>query len=112
MCKIYKNPIPRAILERIAGSWGSLMETCLHKKQKLLEAYNEMLYNRGVSDLQNWLQEIEVLTSTNLSTYIILQSATPLNHLFWLMLKLEVLIFKFRNALISGNLPVTSGGVE
>ena len=36
------------------------METCQHKKQKLEEAYNEMLYNRGVSDLENWLAEIEV----------------------------------------------------
>ena len=60
-CEI-TDPCPtfRAILDKISDSWTSLLETCQHKKQKLEEAYNEMLYNRGVSDLENWLAEIEV----------------------------------------------------
>ncbi|XP_063685310.1 spectrin alpha chain-like isoform X2 [Bolinopsis microptera] len=50
----------KSIQDKISDSWSSLLETCQQKKQKLEEAYNEMLYNRGVTDLENWLAEIEV----------------------------------------------------
>ena len=60
----------REILSKVTGVWDVLMAECQEKKKKLAEAYQEMLYNRGVTELENWISQIEVLIKQKINTQV------------------------------------------